>query len=105
MRAIIRLATLATRSGSGPPASGGSIAAATSPSADMTRILGPAGGVEHRAVPKAVWVGGDVIGDLGAASRPRSRRPLPPPRPGRAAPRAALSPSQPSMNGCRTIAM
>ena len=40
MRETIRLATVATRSGSGPPASGGSSAAATSPSADMARILG-----------------------------------------------------------------
>ena len=40
MRETIRRATLATRSGSGPPASGGRSAAATSPSADMAPILG-----------------------------------------------------------------
>src|SRR5436305_1677391 len=78
MRTIIRLATVATRSGSGPPASGGSRAAAASPSADMTRILGPAGGIEDRAVPKAIWVRGDVFGDLGTGSDPdlivRARR-------------------------------
>jgi hypothetical protein len=42
MRESIRRATPATRSDAGPPASGGRIAATTSPSADMVGILGSA---------------------------------------------------------------